>query len=223
MKRFFILCSVVFLSLSSYAIDKQVLADTLTNIAHQHAFTGKVDISNIRVKNQQIWVYTNTTLSHVSLTPKEVTDIRMLVSKMILGNQNGKVTIYSGDLELGELVTGVYRNRNANMRYTLKKVPAWVRNTSATYTTDQGLAGKHIALWGSHGRYYHQTMESWIWQRAKLWTTVEDVYTSSYTMPFLVPMLENAGAVVVQPRERDTQHAEDVVDNTRAMVLILLV
>lgn len=217
MKRFFILCSVVVLSLSSYAIDKQVLADTLTSIAHQHAFTGRVDISNIRVKNQQIWVYTNTTLSHVSLTPKEVSEIRTLVSEMVLGNKQGKVTIYSGEFELGELVTSIYRNRNANMRYTLKNVPAWVRNTSIPYSTNQGLSGKHIALWGSHGRYYHQTMESWIWQRAKLWTTVEDVYTSSYTMPFLVPMLENAGAVVVQPRERDTQHAEDVVDDIRAV------
>ena len=218
MKRFFILCSAVFFCLSSYAIDKQALADTLTNIVHQHAFAGKVDVSRVHVKKQQIWIYTNATLSHVSLTPKEVSAIRLLVSKMILGNNQGKVTIYSGDLELGELVTSVHRNRNTNMRYTLKKVPSWVRNISAPHLTNQGLSGKHIALWGSHGRYYHQTMETWLWQRAKLWTTVEDLYTSSYTMPFLVPMLENAGAVVVQPRERDTQPAEDVVDDTRAVI-----
>ena len=217
MKRFFILCFAVVMCLSTYAIDKQALADTLTSIVHQHAFAGKVDVSRVQVKKQQVWVYTNSTLSHVSLSPKEVSAIRLLMSRMILGNDQGKVTIYSGNLELGELVTSVYRNRNANMRYTLKKVPAWVRNTSSPYSTDQGLSGKHIALWGSHGRYYHQTMETWIWQRAKLWTTVEDLYTSSYTMPFLVPMLENAGAVVVQPRERDTQHAEDVVDDNRAV------
>ena len=32
-------------------------------------------------------------------------------------------------------------------------------------------------------------------------------------MPFLVPMLENAGANVLIPRERDTQINEIVVDN----------
>ena len=217
MKRIFILFSLVILGLSAYAFDKKVLADSLTSIVQQHAFAGKVDVSRIRVKNQYVYVYTNATLSHISFNPKEITQIRTMVSKMVLGNNHGKVTIYSGDYELGELITSVYRNRPNSMRYTLQDTPAWVRNTSRPYSTNQGLNGKHIALWGSHGRYYHQTMETWLWQRAKLWTTVEDVYTSSYTMPFLVPMLENAGAVVVQPRERDTQGIEDVVDDIRAV------
>ena len=39
-------------------------------------------------------------------------------------------------------------------------------------------------------------------------------------MPYLVPMLENAGAVVVQPRERDTQTHEQVVDDSEAMRLL---
>ena len=203
--------------LQSYAIDKQELADTLSSIVSQHAYAGKVAVSRIRVRNQQIFVHTNATLSHISFTPQEVRDIRLLVSQLVLGNNQGKVSIYSGDLELGELITSVHKARPANMRYTLNQVPAWVRNVSLPYSAPNGLSGKHIALWGSHGRYYHQTMEQWLWQRAKLWTTVEDVYTSSYTMPFLVPMLENAGAVVVQPRERDTQAVEDVVDEIEAM------
>lgn len=217
MKRIISIFIVAFFWISAYAIDKQALADSLTNIVHQHAYAGKVDISNIRVKNSNIFVYTNATLSHVSLNPKEVRDIRLLVSRMILGNNQGKVTIYSGDLELGELITSVHSNRPANIRYTLSNVPAWIRNKSQAYTSQKGLSGKHIALWGSHGRYYHQTLETWLWQRAKLWTTVEDLYTSSYTMPYLVPMLENAGAIVVQPRERDTQTIEEIVDDTRAV------
>ena len=216
MKKITIILLLASFCLQSYALDKQALADTLTSIVAEHAYAGKVNVTRVRVRNQQIFVYTNPTLSYISLTPQEVRDLRLLVSKMVLGNNQGKVSIYSGDMELGELITSVHRTRNANMRYTLPEQPAWVRQVNLPYTTNQGLHGKHIALWGSHGRYYHQTMESWLWQRAKLWTTVEDVYTSSYTMPFLVPMLENAGAVVVQPRERDTQIAEDVVDDTRA-------
>ena len=217
MKKIIISFLLLAICICSHAINKQELADSLTSVVAKHAYAGKVVVNRIRVRNQHIFIYTNATLSHVSLAPSEVRDLRLLVSQMVLGNNQGKVSIYSGDLELGELVTSVHKARPANMRYTLDQVPAWVRNTSLPYAATNGLLGKHIALWGSHGRYYHQTMEQWLWQRAKLWTTVEDVYTSSYTMPFLVPMLENAGAVVVQPRERDTQSAEDVVDDTRAL------
>lgn len=218
MKRILLILCILFqATISTYAIDKQVLADTLTQIAQSHAYVGKVTVSRIRVRNSHIHVYTNATLSHISFTASEVRNIRSLVSQLVLGNNQGKVTIYSENMELGELITNLHKNRPSNMRYTLDQVPAWVRNISQPYSSPNGLSDKHIALWGSHGRYYHQTMEQWLWQRAKLWTTVEDVYTSSYTMPFLVPMLENAGAVVVQPRERDTQEVEDVVDEVEAI------
>ena len=217
MKRILIIAAILLQTTLTFSIDKVALGDTLTQIAKAHAYVGDVRVNKIRVRNQQIFVYTNPTLSHISFTSAEVRDIRLLISQLVIGNNDGKVTIYSGDLELGELVTSVYRARAAKDKYTLSAEPAWVSNRSMVYDTEKGLDGKHIALWGSHGRYYNQQQQTWLWQRAKLWTTVEDVYTSSYTMPFLVPMLENAGAVVVQPRERDTQSAEDVVDDKKAV------
>jgi hypothetical protein len=200
------------------AIDKQALADTLTIIVHEHAFAESVKINNIRVKNQHITLYTNKALSVISLNETEVRNLRLLVSQMVLGNNRGKVTIYTDGYEIGELVTSLHRHRAKNARYTLPVTTQWVTNTSRPYNAKQGLDGKHIALWGSHGQYFHQPTESWRWQRAKVWTTVEDLYTTSYTMPFLVPMLENAGAVVVQPRERDTQTYEQVVDDSQATI-----
>ena len=202
--------------LPAMAIDKQALADTLSHFVHQRAFAENVTISNIRVKNSYVTLYTNKALSVVSLSDQEVQDLRRLVSQMIYGHHNGKVTIYTDGYEIGELVTSLYRHRAKNARYTLPATTQWVTNTSRPYNAKQGLDGKHIALWGSHGQYFHQPTESWRWQRAKVWTTVEDLYTTSYTMPFLVPMLENAGAVVVQPRERDTQTFEQVVDDSQA-------
>lgn len=77
----------------------------------------------------------------------------------------------------------------------------------------QGLTGRHIALWQSHGRYYERTLDRWEWQRARLLQTVEDLYTQSYVLPYLVPMLEDAGANVLLPRERDWNKHEVVVDN----------
>ena len=78
---------------------------------------------------------------------------------------------------------------------------------------NKGLSGRHIALWQSHGRYYEAKTERWEWQRAATHRTVEDLYTQSYVLPFLIPMLENAGAVVMTPRERDIQSWEIICDN----------
>ena len=189
----------------------------MTHFVKSRAYTSNVTVSRVRVRNSQVFIYTNRTLSQVSLSNSEVRDLRLLVSQMILGNNQGKVSIYTDGYEVGELVTTVHRHRTKNERYTLPATVQWVTNTSRPYTAKQGLDGKHIALWGSHGQYFHQPTESWRWQRAKVWSTVEDLYTTSYTMPFLVPMLENAGAVVVQPRERDTQTHEEVVDDRDAV------
>lgn len=75
------------------------------------------------------------------------------------------------------------------------------------------LSGRNICLWQSHGRYYDQKDDRWKWQRCRLFGTVEDLYTRSYVVPFLVPMLENAGAYVMLPRERDEHHFEAVIDH----------
>ena len=80
----------------------------------------------------------------------------------------------------------------------------------------KGLQGRHIALWQSHGRYWEAKTDRWEWQRAATHRTVEDLYTQSYVIPFLLPMLENAGAVVITPRERDPQPYEVVCDNDHA-------
>lgn len=76
----------------------------------------------------------------------------------------------------------------------------------------KGLSGRNIAIWQSHGRYFAESIGRWTWQRACLFQTVEDLYTQSYVLPFLVPMLENAGAYVMLPRERDLNCEEYIAD-----------
>jgi len=92
------------------------------------------------------------------------------------------------------------------------------RNLSIPFTPSKGLDKRHIALWQSHGLYYMQSKEKWNWQRVNLFETREDLYTQSYVLPFLVPMLENAGATVLIPRERDTRTTELIVDNDKSSV-----
>lgn len=91
--------------------------------------------------------------------------------------------------------------------------PPLVRCTDRPFSIENGLDGRHVALWGSHGLYYELGDARWTWQRARLNQTVEDLFPTSYVVPFLTPMLENAGANVLMPRERDTNPHMVVVDN----------
>ena len=75
----------------------------------------------------------------------------------------------------------------------------------------KGMEGDIVGLWSSHGRYFKSG--SWQWQRPLLFETMEDLYTMGYILPFTVPMLENAGAYVMLPRERDINTNEVIVDN----------
>ena len=87
----------------------------------------------------------------------------------------------------------------------------WVTNQSKPYTVTRGLANRHLMVSPSHGRYYK--FGEWHWQRPALFTTREDLFTQSFVYPFLIPMLENAGAIVYTTRERDIQTSEAIVDN----------
>lgn len=90
---------------------------------------------------------------------------------------------------------------------------AWVRNDSKPHNVTNGLNGRHISLWASHGRYYDAKKGVWKWQRPCLYGTTEDLFSQTFVVPFLIPMLENAGAYVYTPRERDWQRQEVIVDN----------
>lgn len=92
-----------------------------------------------------------------------------------------------------------------------RKNKAFVSEVHPYADYSKGLENDIIALWHSHGRYYKQG--AWQWQRPLLFQTVEDTYTMGYILPFVVPMLENAGAYVFLPRERDTNIHEVIVDN----------
>ena len=89
----------------------------------------------------------------------------------------------------------------------------WVENVSQPHQVTHGLYNRHLSLWASHGYFYDIAKGYWRWQRPKLFGTTEDLFTQTIVVPYLIPMLENAGAVVFTPRERDWQRYEVIVDN----------
>jgi hypothetical protein len=78
---------------------------------------------------------------------------------------------------------------------------------------EKGLYNHNIALWPSHGYFYESSLDRWEYQRARLFGTVEDIHPMMYILQYLVPMLENSGAGIFLPRERDIQTWEVIVDN----------
>ncbi len=92
-----------------------------------------------------------------------------------------------------------------------RKNTPFVREKNSPANPVKGMDGDIVALWPSHGRYYKNG--GWYWQRPVLFQTLEDIYTLGYIYPFAVPMLENAGAYVFLPRERDPGRHEVIVDN----------
>jgi hypothetical protein len=91
----------------------------------------------------------------------------------------------------------------------------WIRPLDRPWSAPRGLDARHIAIWHSHGWYYNAGLDRWEWQRPRLFGTVEDMLPMAFVLPYVMPMLENAGAYVWNPRERDTQPNEVVVDNDR--------
>ncbi|HEX2866473.1 MAG TPA: N-acetylmuramoyl-L-alanine amidase [Ignavibacteriales bacterium] len=126
-------------------------------------------------------------------------------------------TFKTGRYTLEELIPNFYRDKSQYdparlAKNTLRPMPV-VGNTSRPYTIETGLNDRNIVLWHSHGWYYNNTLDRWEWQRPRLFESVEDKVPLSFTIPYLIPMLEKAGANVFVPRERDIQTNEVVVDN----------
>jgi len=128
-------------------------------------------------------------------------------------------SITSLNKPIEELIPNYYRTDKQKIdksrlpkRDVTNRVPV-VANVNKPFQVKNGLANKNIILWNSHGWYYSSDEDRWLWQRPRLFQTVEDLIPTSFVLPYLMPMLENAGANVFLPRERDTQTNEVVVDN----------
>ncbi|MCH5174775.1 MAG: xanthan lyase [Prevotellaceae bacterium] len=149
--------------------------------------------------------------------PQNVEDIYSQV-RDLLPNQMRKydVVIETDGRPIEELVPNFFRKGKKDSGRLLKdeyKGEQWVKNISRPYTASDGLEGNHIALWQSHGRYYQSDKREWVWQRPRLFCTTEDLLSQTFVVPYIIPMLQNAGAVVFTPRERDYQSCEVIVDN----------
>ncbi len=201
-------------SASAQNIGVQELGDTLTAFSLRYAEVKPIKVERQWVRNNVLYIDADENLACLPIRPHTVEQLKQFVLDIHKHKKYADVVLLSQGKPLETFITNQYLP--VEKRVNLYRVPtenkALVRNLSQSYEVSKGLNQRHIALWASHGAYFEQGLNRWEWQRARLQLTVEDLFTSSFTMPFLVPMLENAGAIVLQPRERDTQLNEIIVD-----------
>ncbi|NDW11293.1 xanthan lyase [Bacteroides sp. 214] len=211
-------------SLYAQDIERNVnerLQEYFDNYTTANANIGKcqLDSFNIDYNRRKLRIYASPAFSYQPFREEIVISIYRYLGQILPGPVCFfDMTIITDGKPIEELIPNYYldkRKRDKTRQYIQIRddETPWVTNTSRPYKIKYGLAGHHIALWQSHGRYYQVDKGTWSWQRPHLFCTTEDQLTQSFIIPYIIPMLENAGAVVFTPRERDIQTNEVVVDN----------
>ena len=183
-----LLCSF-FLAPLHAQVGMQALGDSLMAwTGFSRVWSPTVRVKNMRIDGNKVTLQTNATLKDVRWTPETVADVKRHVSLWTLGHEKGQVTIYTAKTDIESLITDCGRHTAQRSSGKCK-----ITNVQCDLTDRQ------IALWPSHGLYFNRDRNEWIWQRATLWTTVEDLYSQEYVR-LIRRMLENAGANVLMPR-----------------------
>lgn len=179
----------------------------------------RIDTLLIDDKTQHIRVDLS---KHFSFIPFREENVHLIyyALKKELGRKYRKytLTIRSLDQPIEQLIPNFYRPKreeydaNRMSKIGIQRPLPLVRRQKK-WQAEKGLEGRNIALWNSHGWYYSNGAQRWEWQRPRLFQTVEDLLPMSIVLPYLMPMLENAGALVFNPRERDFQTNMIIVDN----------
>jgi Fibronectin type III domain len=177
-----------------------------------------IDTIIVDEQSQTMKIMTNKRFSYRAFRESEIEDINYEI-RNLLGVEyiNFDIEISSLGMPIEKLIPNYYLENKSNIDTTRiakrKNITQLVTNVNRGYKISNGLEGRHIALWHSHGWYYNHEYKRWMWQRARLFTAVEDLGPFTFTIPYIIPMLENAGANVFVPRERDVQTEEIVIDN----------
>ena len=221
MKRLFtmllclLLCGACYVEAQNY---KQPLNDWIKRYAVAFPDIGRLRVLDVKVNSntKRIGVYCSANFQNIPFRMPLIEQMWQEIDSAVAPTyKDYKVNLYADKVNVLDLVPNYYREQldKERLSRTKKRQEPFVVSTSRPYDIASGLDQRNIALWASHGWYYDQRSDRWRWQRARLFQTVEDKLPMAFVLPYLVPMLENAGAHVLMPRERDLQLHEVIVDN----------
>ena len=156
---------------------------------------GKLQTCSVDTLNETVHIVIKDGFSEQTFTPAVVDNIyRDMKSLLPDSIKHYKVTVVTDGRPIEDLIPNALRkdkdkdhSRLNSQRYTGQP---WVRNASRPYTATRGLEGNHLVVWQSHGRYWKQDENSWAWQRQRLFCTIEDIFSQTFVIPYIIPMLE---------------------------------
>ena len=225
MKRLAALSFIIFITLQAYSQSSLVrdfkpVCDSLnTLLTEKTTVTGNLKIKNILKRDGKLDFYFDESLGDFPFRRGDAEWFRNTLKSLFPSkyDQYNIGGIYTKNIDIKRLEVASLSNKGSSFKsHNRTSEPVRKEDFVRRYGEqifEKGLSGRNIALWQSHGCFYDTGARRWNWQRPCLFQTVEDMYTQSYVLPFLVPMLENAGAYLLMPRERDTQTNEVIADN----------
>lgn len=154
-------------------------------------------------------VFLNENFTYLPVTQDLIKNLRNHIDSIMPDSISGfDISLYVGDHPLSYFITTIDK-----LPEEFRKNPPFVIEALPLYKPKNGMDGDIVALWASHGRYFKPGSSAWYWQRPQLFQVTEDTHTMSYILPYVVPMIENAGGYVLLPRERNINRNEVIVDN----------
>ncbi len=171
-------------------------------------------IDTILITSRGIQVRFNKQLSEYPIREEDVPVLYDIVRYFLPEEyHSSNHSIQSSGTDIEQYISRYYSGKKNKKDLRKPSRGKWITRNDVPYKISEGLDGRNIALWAGHGAYFNMEEGRWKWQRAPYFTTIEDILPHSILTQYVIPMLENAGANVLIPRERDFNTTEIIVDN----------
>lgn len=205
-------------SLDSVSLEE--VGQIITDAQPAHLYIGRCKATKHYYSGDTLFVELNEQASYIPFRPQRVQDIYQRLTELYAshGLHPQNICVRTNGYKIEDLIPiafGGKRHRQLWSELTTganRQTPL-ITPVDPIFTSSSALRGRHLALWRSHGYFYDNKTKRWRWQRPLLNGTIEDLLSFSYVVPYIVPMLENSGAIVLLPHERDLSEHEYIVDN----------
>jgi hypothetical protein len=161
------------------------IATVLNEVARKEISIGKITIDSAKLQKDELILFANTNCSYIPFRENNVLEIYSRVRTLLTPDfSNCKVKIYADKKAIEDLIPTALKSRKekGTISFTHKSTKPLTTRLSNPFAPTKGLVNRHIALWQSHGYYYEAKLSRWEWQRARVFQTVEDLFTQSYVL-----------------------------------------
>ena len=176
------LLSVLPLSGQPRTREFRTLCDTLAaRLKRRTTVDYRLSVSKVQVSGKTLNLTFNNNLSYFPWHEQDVTWFREELGKEWTWKDYSPGKILTNKYELEELATpALGSNGKPSADYAFKTDDP--RQTQARFIERvdarrwlKGLNDRYIMVWQSHGRYYDEAQDEWIWQRAPIHRTIEEM------------------------------------------------